>query len=206
MRHFPLSREPVLANVRTGSPLLLRCRSRASTLSVRRGASRRRRSRSRRRLVATRRPTRSRDRLGAGAPSPGARRSFLSSGCPSLLSAAARRSADGIAGPRSPLRDFALSRTVIEDEQPLSPPRVVLRPSPPGPMRRSVNSHSDHVTVTRSASCSSLRSRKRPRSHSRPGMSGTGVSRSVPIASAPMLAPMDGIAAGIGALTTNFSA
>ena len=33
-------------------------------------------------------------------------------------------------------------------------------------------------------------------------MSGTGVSRSVPIASA----PMDGIAAGIGALTTNFSA
>ena len=37
-------------------------------------------------------------------------------------------------------------------------------------------------------------------------MSGVGLSESVPIASAPMPAPMDGIAAGIGALTTNFSA
>ena len=56
----------------------------------------------------------------------------------------------------------------------------------------------------RSAPCSSMRSRKRPRSHSRPDMNETGLSRSFPIASAPMPVPMVSLATGIGGLTTRF--
>ena len=79
-----------------GPFFLRRARCRAS----RRGASRLRCSRSRHRPPASRRPAGPRVRLGADAPSPGARPSFLSSHGPSVLSASARRSANGMSPPR----------------------------------------------------------------------------------------------------------
>ena len=92
---LPLRHGPVSRFGERPAPLLLRVPSHARRVSRgRRGASRRRRPRSRCRLPAARH-ARPRVRLGAVAPSPVARGSFLSHHGLSDLSAAARRPADG---------------------------------------------------------------------------------------------------------------